>query len=139
MTEVIQQAHTHMLIQGFEGGATGKESTCQCRRLRRCQFDPWVRKIPWRREPTGNPFQYSSKENLMDRESCQATVHRVVYVDLKVIAWKQSCFISLKELTVSLFINVNSFNKMTVFNIHAVYFPYFTFQLWKFLTIQLFR
>ena len=29
----------------------GKESTCQCRR---CEFDPWVRKIPWRRrwQPT---------------------------------------------------------------------------------------
>ena len=24
----------------------GKESACQCRR---CEFDPWVRKIPWRR------------------------------------------------------------------------------------------
>jgi len=22
---------------------------CQSRRLRRCWFDPWVRKIPWRR------------------------------------------------------------------------------------------
>ena len=31
------------------GGTTGKESACQCRR-----FDPWVRKIPWRRawQPT---------------------------------------------------------------------------------------
>ena len=29
-------------------------STCQCRRNKRCQFDPWVRKIPWRRawQPT---------------------------------------------------------------------------------------
>ena len=27
----------------------GKESTCQCRRRR---FDPWVRKIPWRRKMT---------------------------------------------------------------------------------------
>ena len=26
---------------------TGKESTCQCRRL---EFDPWVGKIPWRRK-----------------------------------------------------------------------------------------
>ena len=26
---------------------SGKESACQCRRLK---FDPWVRKIPWRRE-----------------------------------------------------------------------------------------
>ena len=26
---------------------SGKESACQCRR---CRFDPWVRKIPWRRK-----------------------------------------------------------------------------------------
>ena len=26
---------------------SGKESTCQCRR---CRFDPWIRKIPWRRK-----------------------------------------------------------------------------------------
>ena len=26
---------------------SGKESTCQCRR---CRFDPWVRKTPWRRK-----------------------------------------------------------------------------------------
>ena len=29
---------------------TGKESACQCRRHRRHEFDPWVRKIPWRRQ-----------------------------------------------------------------------------------------
>ena len=28
----------------------GKESVCQCRRCRRHRFDPWVAKIPWRRE-----------------------------------------------------------------------------------------
>ena len=35
-------------------GASGKEPTCQCRRLRRPGFDPCVRKIPWRRawQPT---------------------------------------------------------------------------------------
>ena len=27
-----------------------KESTCQWRRSRRCRFDPWVEKIPWRRK-----------------------------------------------------------------------------------------
>ena len=26
---------------------SGKESTCQCRK---CRFDPWVGKIPWRRK-----------------------------------------------------------------------------------------
>ena len=32
---------------GFPGG---KESTCQCRRHKRCGFDSWVRKIPWNRK-----------------------------------------------------------------------------------------
>ena len=31
---------------------SGKESTCQCRRHR---FDPWVRKIPWRRKRQPTP------------------------------------------------------------------------------------
>ena len=31
---------------GFPGGVNGKEPACQ---RRRCKFDPWVRKIPWRR------------------------------------------------------------------------------------------
>ena len=30
-------------------GANGKESACQCRRRKRCGFDPWVGAIPWRR------------------------------------------------------------------------------------------
>ena len=38
-----------------KGGARGgKELACQCRRLKRPGFNPWVRKIPWRRawQPT---------------------------------------------------------------------------------------
>ena len=33
---------------------SGKEPACQYRRCKRCGFDPWVRKIPWRRawQPT---------------------------------------------------------------------------------------
>ena len=39
---------------GFPGGASGKESACQCRRQKRRGFNPWVSKIPWRRawQPT---------------------------------------------------------------------------------------
>ena len=33
---------------GFPVGASGKESTCQCRRHKKHGFDLWVRKIPWR-------------------------------------------------------------------------------------------
>ena len=38
-----------VFVWGFPGGASGKEPTCQCRRHKRCVFDPWVRKIPWKR------------------------------------------------------------------------------------------
>ena len=31
---------------GFPGGASGKESACQCRRCKGHRFDSWVRKIP---------------------------------------------------------------------------------------------
>ena len=34
---------------GLPGSASGKETTCQCRRLKRHKFNPWVGKIPWRR------------------------------------------------------------------------------------------
>ena len=62
------------------GGASGKESTCQRRRRKRHWFNPWVRKIPWRRawQPTpvfllGNP---------RDRGTWQATVHGVAKSDM---------------------------------------------------------
>ena len=36
------------------GDASGGEAACWCRRQKRCRFNPWVRKIPWRRawQPT---------------------------------------------------------------------------------------
>ena len=34
--------------RGFPGGASGKETTCQHRRLKIFGFDPWVWKNPWR-------------------------------------------------------------------------------------------
>ena len=35
--------------EGFPRGASDKEPSCQCRRQKRCRFNPWVGKIPWRR------------------------------------------------------------------------------------------
>ena len=39
---------------GHSFGASGKEPICQCRRHKRLRFEPWVRKILWRRtwQPT---------------------------------------------------------------------------------------
>ena len=69
---------------GFPGGTSGKEPACHCWRHKRHGFDPWVRKIPWRRECY--PLQYSCLENSMDREAWWVTVHGVAkeldYVDI---------------------------------------------------------
>ena len=53
-------------VMGFPGGASGKEPISQCRRHRRCRFDPWLGKIRWRKEwqPTpvflpGEPYEQS--------------------------------------------------------------------------------
>ena len=40
---------------GFPGGASGEEPICQCRRLKKRGFDPWVGKIPWRKEWQATP------------------------------------------------------------------------------------
>ena len=54
-----------------------KELSCQCRRLRRCWFDPWVGRSPG--GGNGHPLQYSCLENPMDRGGAwQTTVHWVV-------------------------------------------------------------
>ena len=54
-SSLLGQHHTPCALRsglttwGFLGGASGKEPTCQCRRCKRHRFNPWVRKIPWRR------------------------------------------------------------------------------------------
>ena len=63
------------LYQGLPGGIRGEEPSSQYRRHKRHGFNPWVGKIPGRRH--GNPLQYSSLENPMDREAWWATVQRV--------------------------------------------------------------
>ena len=48
------QKVVYIISVGFPGGASGKNLTCQCWRCKRCGFNPWVRKILWRRawQPT---------------------------------------------------------------------------------------
>ena len=43
-----------LFLWGFTGGASGKEVACQFRRCKRHGYNPWVRKVPWRRawQPT---------------------------------------------------------------------------------------
>ena len=51
----------------FPGGTSGKESTCQ---YRRPEFDPWVRKIPWRRK--WQPTPVFLPEISMGRGACSS-------------------------------------------------------------------
>ena len=39
---------------GFPSGASGKELTCQCRRHKKCGFDPWVGRA-WQPTPVCLP------------------------------------------------------------------------------------
>ena len=56
------RAHREFRIEKlYSRWHSGKESTCQCRRCRRCQFGPWVEKIPWRRKWQPTPVSLPGK------------------------------------------------------------------------------
>ena len=65
---------------GFPGGAAGEDPPCRCRRLEGCRFDPWARKMPWRR--SGSPLQYSCLDSAMDGGAWRAVAPRVAESDV---------------------------------------------------------
>ena len=62
-------------LMDFPGGTRTKEPACQCRKHKRCRFNPWVGKIPWRRSWQPTPVFLPGES--MDRGAWRATVHRV--------------------------------------------------------------
>ena len=60
---------------GFPGGSIVKKSAFQFKRCRRHVFNPWIRKIPWRKK--WQRLQYSWLGNPMDTGAWWATVHGV--------------------------------------------------------------
>ena len=58
------------LFGGFPGGTSGTEPACQHRRLKRRGFNPWVGKIPWRRQwqptPVFLPGEPHGQRSLVD-------------------------------------------------------------------------
>ena len=50
-------------LKGIPKWLSGKESTCQHRRHKRCGFDPWVRKILWRRKWQSTPVFLPGKSH----------------------------------------------------------------------------
>ena len=57
----------------YPGGTSGKEPACQCRRCKSYGFNPWVRKIPWRRKwqpiPVFSPGESHGQRNSVGSES----------------------------------------------------------------------
>ena len=60
---------------GFPGGARGKELSCQYRSSKRHGFNPWVKKIPWRR--AGGPTPVFLTGESVDKGAWRATVRRI--------------------------------------------------------------
>ena len=51
----------------FPGVTSGKEPACQYRGHKRCGFDPWVGKIPWRRAQQTNTVFLSGESHAQRR------------------------------------------------------------------------
>ena len=64
MTEATE--HAHMLVRSIPGGSDSKRI---CLQFRRPRFDPWVGKIPWRREwlptPAFFPGEFHGQRSLV--------------------------------------------------------------------------
>ena len=64
--------NTQYYTHGLPWWLSSEESVCQCRR---CKFDSWVGKIPWRRK--GQPTLVCLPGKSHGQRSLQATVHGV--------------------------------------------------------------
>jgi len=101
---VILFRGSSIIGKGLPRWLSGKEFACQCRSLRRCRLNPWVKKFPsgggngnplqcsesdkteqlhfhfslsCTGEGNGNPLQYSCLENLRDGGAWWASIYGV--------------------------------------------------------------
>ena len=71
--QVIKLAYTTLSVINKDNALprwfSGKESACQCRRCKRCGFDPWVRKKSWRKKwqptPVFLPGKFHGQRSLV--------------------------------------------------------------------------
>ena len=62
-SDTIELLNSSMLLLGLPRWLSGKEPACQCRRHKRCGFNPWVGKIPWRRARHPTPVFLPGKSH----------------------------------------------------------------------------
>ena len=102
MTEMTWHSAAQF-VKSFPCVSVSKESACQCRRFKRCRFNSWVRKIPWRRawQPTlvfllgeshgqRSPVGYSPwSHKELDMTEQLNTAHIVTYGTAAILQVKQ--------------------------------------------------
>ena len=103
-----------ILPLGLPRWFSGKEPACQCRRHKRCGFNPWVRKIPWSRRwqptPVSLPGESHGQRSLAgysprDRKELDRTellntdTHTHTHTHLLNSPFVQSCFFPLPSIT----------------------------------------
>ena len=102
-------------IQGFPGGPSGKEPTCQCRRHKRHRLNPWVGKIPWRRAwqpiPVALPGESHGQRSLVD------SVHMGCTESDMTEATQYTCIHNIKVYCLGIEFLINMKINMTIFPI----------------------
>ena len=97
-------------FSGLSQWLSGKEPSCQYRRLKRCEFNPWVGKIPWSRKrqptPVFMPGKVHGQRSLVDyspwdRRKSDMTEHACMYM--------YSIMLSVKSDSFTFFSNLDSF------------------------------
>ena len=91
-----------------------KESTCQWRRHRKCRFDPWVGKIPWRRKWQPTPVFLSEIPWTEEPSRLLSNWAHVTFLNKKMVEYAiydqkmKTYFHSSVGFLVSLFFQENS-------------------------------
>ena len=78
-----------LVTPGFPDGTVVKNLPAKAGDKRE-GFNPWVRKITWRRK--WQPLQYSCLENPMNRGAWRATVHGVTKSQTRLSDWERSAW-----------------------------------------------
>ena len=116
--------HAHIAIWGLPRWSSAKEPSCQYRRCRRCRFNPWVRKIPWR----GGMAIHSSilAWESYGQRSLVGTVHRVTnsWTQLKQLSTHACMQIAICVISSRVLISLRLLWSMAI-----ILLPHFIFSL----------
>ena len=101
---------------GSPASASGKGSTCQCRKHKRCRLNPWVQQISWNRKCQPTPIFLPGK--LHSRGAWQDTVHG----SKKSQTWLSTHIGVLRWLDIITFICMFQIQHICIN--HYLYFPF---------------